>query len=366
MKSKILIFMFSLYGGGAQRTIVNIINNINKEEFEPILVLGTKKDNDYIDFVDKNIRTVNLNKKKLRYCLFDLIKVIRRENPDLLFTTLINNNIMLAFARLISLRKIPVIVREANNRTQSGKVSIFNKLITFLTYNYLADRVIALSKGVKEDLIKNFKVNEDKIEVIYNPVEIKKIKDLSNEDIDDINFNDAEKTIIAVGRLAEAKDYPTLLRAFSIVVRYVKTRLIIVGKGDLEKKLKELSKQLNINDRVIFLDFKKNPYKYMKRADVFVLSSKWEGFGHVIVEAMACGIPVISTNCKSGPAEIIGDNRYGILTPVGDYETLAREIINLLRDDARRFKLSEAGIKRAEEFDAKTIVRKYEDIFLSL
>jgi glycosyltransferase involved in cell wall biosynthesis len=363
MKKKVLFFLSSLSGGGAERTVVNIINNLDREKFELLLVLGSKKNNDYIDFVDKNITIKYLNHSRVRYCLYDLIKVIKEEQPSLLFTTLIHNNIIVSLARVLSLRKIPVIVREANNRIQSGKVSRINKLSTFLTYNYLAKKVIALSNGVKEDLVNNFKVNKDKIEVIYNPIEVGKIKQLSNEKIDDLKFNNDEMTIIAVGRLVEQKDYPTLLKAFSIVTKSVKSRLVILGKGPLENELKQLTKKLNISNKVIFLGFKENPYKYMKKADIFVLSSKWEGFGHVIVEAMVCGTSVISTDCKSGPGEIIGDDKYGILTPVGDHDALAENIINLLMDDEKRNKLCEKGLKRAEEFDAKTIVKRYETVF---
>ena len=363
MKRKIIIFMYSLQGGGAQRTIVNIINNLNREKFKPILVLGTTKNNDYIDFIDKNITIKYLNRTRLRYCLFDLVKIIREEKPSLLFTTLIDNNIVLSFAKLISLKKIPLIVREANNRTESGKVSKINKFITYLTYNYIADKVIALSIGVKADLVNNFRIKKDNIEVIYNPVEVDKIKLFSNEKIDDFKFNDNEKIIIAVGRLVEQKDYPTLLKAFSIIIKSVKAKLIILVKGPLEKELKELCVRLNISNKVIFLGFKRNPYKYIKKADIFVISSKWEGFGHVIVESMVCGTPVISTNCKSGPLEIIGDNKYGILIPVGNSEVLAREIINLLKNDKKRNNLSKKGIKRAKHFDVSTIVKQYEAVF---
>ncbi len=356
--------MHSLTGGGAERTVVNIINNLERESFEVVLVLGSKKNNDYIDFVSKDIKVKYLNCDRLRYCLLKLKKSIKEEKPDLLFSTLNNNNIILLLAKIFTLKKIPTFVRETNNRTQSGKSSKLNKLVTYILYNFVSNKVIALSKGVKEDLYKNFHINNKKIEVIYNPIEVEKIKKISQEMVEDTDKVNGEKLIIAVGRLVEQKDFYTLIEAFNLVSKEVNAKLLILGKGPLENDLKDLSKKLGINDRIVFLGFNKNPYKYMKGADVFALSSKWEGFGHVIVEAMATGTPVISTECKSGPAEIIKNNKYGILVPVGNYELLAKEITQLLSNEEMRKYYSNVGLMRADDFNAKNIVKEYEQLFM--
>lgn len=366
VKKKIMFFLYTLAGGGAERTVINIINNLDREKFKVVLVLGTNKHNDYTDFLPDDIDIRILNSKRLRFSLIKLIRVINQERPDLLFSTLNLNNIALLLAKSLTFRNIPTVVREANNRTQSGTVSIINKLMTFLFYNYSANKVIALSEGVKQDLINNFHIKENKIRVIYNPVEINQINCLCGEDINDFKKKDNERLIVSIGRLVEQKDYPTLLKAFSIVSTKVNARLLILGKGPLEKNLKDLCKDLRIDDKVVFLGFKKNPYKYLKISDVFVLSSKWEGFGHVIVEAMATGTPVISTNCNSGPSEIIGDNKYGILVPVGDYNTMAKKIVNLLNDKESLRKYSEQGLIRAKSYDAKNITKEYENTFLEL
>ncbi len=356
--------MFSLAGGGAERTVVNIINNLNKNKFEVVLVLGSNKKHDYINLVNDDIKIKHLNCRKLYFCLFRLRREIIKENPDCLFSTINGNNILLSISKLISFKKIPTIIREASNRTQSGKVSKINKFITFITYNHLANKVVALSKGVKEDLRINFRIDQKKIVVIYNPVEVKQIELLSEEKVNDIEKNSDEKLIVAVGRLVEPKDFQTLIKAFSIVSRNVKSRLMILGKGPLEEQLKDISKSLGLEDKVLFMGFKENPYKYIKYSDLFVLSSKWEGFSHVIVESMAVGIPVVSTNCNSGPAEIICNNKYGKLVPVGDSEKLADKIIEVLNDNETRKDLSLLGKKRAQDFNAKTIVKKYDELFI--
>ena len=266
---------------------------------------------------------------------------------------------------MLSLKKIPVIVREATHRTQFGIASRINRIITQIAYNS-AQSVVALSHGVGEDLISNFGVKKEKITVIYNPVDIAQIKYLSNEQINDLNFQDDEVLIIAVGRLEKEKDYPTLLKAFCIVRSRFKARLIILGSGLLERELKDMAHKLNLNGHINFLGFKKNPYKYFRKADIFVLSSKCEGFGHVIVEAMATGTPVISTDCESGPREIIGENECGVLVPVGDHKALAKEICSLIRDKEKCRMLALRGLERAEAFEAKTIVPKYEFLFMDV
>lgn len=366
MKTKIMIFIYSLSGGGAERTIVNLINNLNKKKFEVVLVLGTTNNSDYIDLIDDKIKLIILNSKKLRYSLLKLRNCIIKEKPDILFSTINANNIIMLLARLLIFKNIPTIVRESNNRTQSGSVTLLNKLITNLLYNYVASKVIALSKGVKEDLVNNFFIKENKIQVIYNPVEVEKIKQLSKQKLNGFNKNNNEKLIISVGRLVEQKDYPTLIKAFSILEKKVSSRLIILGKGPLEKKLKKICKDYGLEEKVQFVGFKNNPYKFMRAADLFVLSSKWEGFGHVIVESMAVGTPVISTDCKSGPSEIIGKNEYGKLVSVGNAEELSKNIISLLENPTLLDFYSKQGIKRANDFDAKTITEQYEKVFYSI
>lgn len=358
--------MFNLAGGGAERTVINIINNLDSKKFEVKLLIGTKNNNDYINQISSEVDVKYLNKKRLRNCFFKLRRFIKNERPDIVFTTGINNNIMLSLVNLTLLKKSRLVVRETTYRTKSTNISLLKKILTYLTYNMIADKVISLSRGVKEDLVNNFHINKEKIVVIYNPVEINKINQLKSEKINYQIREKDEKLILSVGRLVEQKDFPTLIKAFSLVQQKMKAKLIILGKGHLINELKSLSEQLGIKDKVLFLGFKQNPYKYMRYSDVFVLTSKVEGFGHVIVEAMTTGTPIISTNCVSGPREIIGDNKYGILVPVGDYKTLALKILELLKDEKLQKNLRLLGHKRARDFDSKKIIKQYEALFLNL
>ena len=165
--------------------------------------------------------------------------------------------------------------------------------------------------------------------------------------------------ILAAGRLHVSKDFPTLLRAFSLVRKEIPSRLVILGEGEKRKELEDLAQELGIRKDHDLPGFVENPYKYMKHATVFVLSSQWEGFGNVLVEAMACGCPVISTDCPSGPREILRDGEYGVLVPPKDSEKLAQGILRVLENQDLRRELSEKGKKRALDFTVDRAVEEY-------
>jgi glycosyltransferase involved in cell wall biosynthesis len=362
-KTKVLFFLVSLGGGGAERTCVNIINNLDRSKFEPVLVLGTADDARYIDLLCDDVKVIVLGAPRLRYVFMKLLRCIRKEQPDLLFTTMTHNNVMLLVVKMFLPEKIPIVVREANHWLGSNQIPTLAKWVVKFAYNHLADSIIALSKGVKRDLVEKFGIRDSKITVIYNPVEVKTIQQLACEPLQ-LDDHSQGKTVLAVGRLVESKDYVTLLRAFALVTQHVRARLVVLGEGPLEQQLKQLCSKLGIEDRVWFLGFKHNPYKYMRNADLFVLTSQSEGFGHVIVEAMAVGTPVIATDCKSGPGEIIEDDKYGLLVPVGDHRALAERIISVLENEDLRNGLKLAGSKRALDFDAIRITKLYEELFL--
>ena len=169
--------------------------------------------------------------------------------------------------------------------------------------------------------------------------------------------------IVNIGRLSGQKGHTWLLEAFSIVRKQVPSKLIIIGDGEDSQKLKNLARDLNIEKDVFFKGYQKNPYKYLSRAAIFVNSSLYEGFGCVIIEAMACGIPVVSTACPHGPAEIIKDNENGSLVAIADQKAMAAAIIKLLENREMRIKFSLEGKKRAGDFSADKIVREYENVF---
>ena len=223
-----------------------------------------------------------------------------------------------------------------------------------------ADGVVAVSKGVADDLARVIKLPRQRITVIYNPVVTPELLQKAQEPIDRPWFRPGEPPVIlGVGRLTRAKDFPTLIRAFALVRKEHPARLIILGDGEERHELEELSRKLGIAGDVDMPGFVDNPFSYMRRSAVFVLSSAWEGFGNVLVEAMACGCPVISTDCPSGPVEILENGKYGKIVAVGDAVELAAAMAATL--DAPK---SPNVAQRAQNFGVEQAVERYLKVLL--
>jgi glycosyltransferase involved in cell wall biosynthesis len=199
--------------------------------------------------------------------------------------------------------------------------------------------------------------------VLYNPVAVDEVRTAAKEPADHSWFSDQIPIVLACGRLVPQKNYPLLLNAMKRVLEHRPARLFVLGKGPQLASLQALAGKLGIASSVHFAGFQSNPFKFMARAKVFALSSLWEGFGNVLVEAMACGIPVVATRCPSGPEEIVTDGVNGLLVPSGDPDALAAAILRLLEDEAVRRRLSEAALKRAEDFRAERMISGYERVF---
>jgi Glycosyltransferase len=176
-------------------------------------------------------------------------------------------------------------------------------------------------------------------------------------------FKDNIPVIIAFGRLIPRKGFVDLIKAFHLVCSQLPSRLVFIGEGDERQRLEELVAKLHLKESVLFLGYQENPFKFIGQSRIFVLSSHREGFANVIIEAMACGAPVISTRCPSGPDEIISDGENGLLVPVGDVDALAEAILKLLKDEPLRKRLAEAGRRRAEDFGVEKMVAEYERVF---
>ncbi len=367
-KKKVLFFIYQMGAGGAARTLLNIINNIDRLKFEPILVTLDFNGN-YEDKVKSDITFIKLNTKRLRKAIIPLAKVIREEKVDLVFSTIPNYNTIAILANFFSFTRAKNIVREADNL---GGNTITNlKLIGYGWLYKLSSQVIALSEGVKENLVKRYKIKPEHVKVIYNPIDLENIRQsIENGSVKKEHFSlfkDDRKTIITAGRLVKQKDQKTLIKAFEKVNQTVNADLVILGEGELDNELKKLAKDLSIHDRVHFIGFQHNPYIFFEKADLFVLTSIHEGFGHVIAEALATGTPVISTNCQSGPKEVLDDGKYGLLTEVGNVEELAGKMLKILSmNEEELLQIQEKGYERAADFDARNIVKQYEDTFMEV
>ncbi len=367
-KKKILFVIPSLAGGGAERALVLVLRYLDRSRFDPVVVIFTQR-NDYQKEIPSDIKIISLNKRG-RLDFFRLVvslsKVIRKESPALICTFLTYANYLSIVAKLFSNKKIPLLLAEQSNLSCCMKQTRLAFLKTFLIRNLYpkSDGIIAVSEGVRDDLVNNFRVSIEKCTVIYNSVEFNRIQSLIKEEVACSSFAENEvPLLLACGRLTTQKNYPMLFQSMQLVLKKASARLLILGEGEERSSLESYAKELEIQNAVVFLGFQKNPFKYIEKATLFILSSSWEGFGNVLVEAMACSVPVISTNCPSGPSEIITDGVNGRLVRVGDEKMLANTILQLLNDSPLRNKLATNGKKRANDFIAENIVKKYERLF---
>lgn len=371
---KVLFLCYDLKDGGSPQVLSTILSHLNRNLFNPVLVtysearvypipsgikehiLGVKGGGSLLRKLAANLKAV------LR-----LRRILRREQPEIAVGMGGITNWGLILARILAGGKTAVVIGEHGARAGMYRSDRFTadtiSLLSRLLYP-LADRIVAISRGVQNYLIEDVKVSEQKIIHIPNPVDIDRIRKLSEEPVDHPWFVAKDlRVVLWVGRIGPVKGLSNLIGAFERVVRQTDARLIIVGEGPELNKTRDLAKQKGLAEKVDFVGFQSNPYRYMSRSSVFAFSSLSEGFGLVLVEAMACGLPVVSTDCVAGPAEILQNGRCGILVPVGDEEALAEGIISVLTNRQLREQLASAAARRVTDFDPTRAVASYERVF---
>jgi len=294
-----------------------------------------------------------------------LVRYLARESPDGLFAAKTYPNLAALWARKktgvetkVAVSERLVLSEQLRHSANRGKWRL-RHLPALLHRSYAwADAILAVSDGVARDLSAVARLPRQNIVTIYNPVLTPDILTRAREPASHPWLADRRAPVIlSAGRLSLEKDYPTLLRAFALLREQVPARLIIVGEGGQRTQLERLASELGITEAVSLPGFVQNPYAYMAQASVFVLSSLFEGFGNVLVEALACGCPVVSTDCPGGPGEILDQGRYGRLVPVGDPAALERAI----RESTIQPTDREGLVRRAEDFSVERAARRYLD-----
>jgi glycosyltransferase involved in cell wall biosynthesis len=335
----IAFFLPSVRGGGAQRVVVNLLQGLSERGVPADLVLAVAE-GVFLDQLPAAVRLVDLRAPRLIRSLVPLVGYLRRERPRYLVSSMSAANLIALWAARLAGRRTPVMVTVHNTMSRStfAEGALSGRLASRLmrTFYPWADSVAAVSRGAADDLARTTGLIRQKIHVIYNPVITPALLAMAREAPDHPWLGPGQSPVVlGVGRLTRQKDFPTLIRAFAEVRRHGPARLIILGDGEDRSALEALVGELGIAVDVALPGFRENAMAYMARSALFVLSSAWEGLPTVLIEALAVGTRVLSTDCPSGPREILGDGALGALVPVGDVPAMATAILRELHRPRR-------------------------------
>lgn len=356
-KSRCLFILPSLNGGGSERVITTLLHVIDRERFAVTLVL-LQHQGDYIDDIPPYIDTINLDVSHGRYAPFKLLKLFKREKPDIVLSTLGFLNVVISLIIPFASKNITFIARESNTVSIKNKQEKYPRLFNFLYRHFYSnfDRVIAQSHYMKNDLVDHYRIPEKMINVILNPVDIDRITTLSS--VEEQPFAHDRINLLSVGSLTHQKGYDLLLEAVALLNDTF--HLTILGKGPLENELTRIASDLNISERVTFRGFETNPYKFMKNADILILSSRYEGLPNVVLEANLCGLPVIAFDSPGGTGEIIENGFNGVLVEDGNVNALADAIKGYDINAVDKRAISDRIV---DNFNSMSISKRYEEVF---
>lgn len=346
---RVAFFLSTLGGGGAERVTLNLASNMASKGMLIDLVVASAKGK-LKDAVPGNVHLIDLGKSRVSLSIFDLAAYYRMYKPTIVVSAQYHVNIISIIAKIFSSHK-PKIVAVVHNTLSMEMNNVYHKFISSLipfVYRF-ASSIVAVSNGVANDFSEVTGIPRNKIKVIYNPVVTILMKEyMKCEVYDNWIINKTVPVVIAIGRLTRQKNFSFLLKAFNEYVKYQPARLIILGDGEDRKMLEHYIIENKLQETVKLPGFVSNPYAYLAGADLFVLSSDWEGLPTVLIEAMACGTPTISTRCKNGPEEILQNGRYGMLVDVGNVEQMTAAMLKMLTTEALKIDES-AWVEYTEE-----------------
>lgn len=353
---RIALYLNHLEIGGAETIFIELARGFVELGFEVDVVLG-EKHGALLSQIPATAKVLDLNVSNAALAIPKLAQYLRREKPAAFLAITELTSLAAIAAKLISRIPVHVMIVLATTISRHKRAPLKKKLeriLVSLLYPK-ADSIISVSRGAAEDLVRYAGLDPRRVKVIYSPIIKPSLLRQMKDPIEHPFFEKNDiPVILGVGRLSEPKNFPLLLRAFSLLRQKMRVRLLIVGEGEMRPALEDLAQTLGIAEDFSLPGFVPSPYPYMSRASVFVMSSTWEGLPGALIEAMACGAPVVSADCPSGPAEILDGGKYGHLVPVEDAQALADAIVASLNGDQRK-----PPPEWLEQFQSSSVLKQY-------
>lgn len=353
----IAFFLPCMEGGGAEKVVINLLKEMLLRDISLDLILAAAE-GPLLNQIPSEVRVIDLAAGRVVKAILPLCRYLKKYKPQALISHLAHANVISVLAKELARTDTELVLVEHNTLSASKSQLIRAKLVPPLMKLFYprANHVVGVSKAVSDDLEIQLGLKKGIVKTIYNPVVNDNLITKAKAPLEHSWFTeDAHPIFIAVGRLTAQKDFATLIKAFALLRQKKLARLIILGEGELRNELEVLIDNLSIANDVSMPGFIANPYAYMSKASAFVLSSLWEGLPTVLIEAMACGCPVISTDCPSGPREILADGKYGELVAVSDVMALSSAMLQVLKSPISK----ELSIQRAMYFSFERATSQY-------
>jgi glycosyltransferase involved in cell wall biosynthesis len=368
-RPRVCFVLPSLHGGGAERAAVQIVNALDPAAWDRSMYLF-RREGAYLDAVDRAVELTAASDGSRAGRWFGLRRFVRGARPQLVvaflsyFSALTAVRAAAVGARIVFNQQTPMsdFLSDADYAWRGRWHRAALSLATRVGYR-LADAIVATSNGVADDLVSRFGVPRERIRVLHNPVDLQMIAAAAAEPLEPVaGWSAGGPRLVAAGRLADAKNYPLLLEAFALLRQRLPASLLILGEGEREASIRAQASRLGIDDAVVFAGFQRNPWKFIARADLFVLTSRYEGFGNVLVESMACGVPVVATS-SPGTRDIVADGVNGVLVAAHEPAAVADAAARVLGDRALRARMSAAARQSAEAFALPAVAAAYGRMF---
>jgi glycosyltransferase involved in cell wall biosynthesis len=385
-KLRVLLLLPSLHGGGAERVAMHIMKHADRARFDVRMGL-LRKTGPYVAELDDSRVDVAVGERFLDFdqgnaqvyqfaslamgtllAPGNVVAMLRRFRPHVVLSFRKGMSLItLAAVTIYGRSRVRWIAREGNNtlaviddEVSSALARSSVRRLTALCYR-AADRLLTICHEMADDLQSQLQLDPAKLRTIHNAVDIAEVERRAAEPA---ALDIQGPYLIGVGRLERQKGFDVLLRAFAAGRLRETHRVVLIGEGSQESALRALASELGIAERVVLAGWQDNPWALMRRAELFVLPSRWEGFGNVVIEAMASGVAVVVSDCSYGPKEIVRDGRDGLVVKTDDVPATRNAIERMLGDAPLRERLVAAARERAREFDVPSIVGQYQALFL--